>query len=122
MTPVDVPFFPVIVTEHPYLLATGIDPTTVRIAPAEHLADNDLIVGKIIYGTVASILALAHDSEATAITYGEFTPRPLRVTAPHSTPSGLITLTPGLPPVPRKQTFLYTPAPVTDSTHATSPS
>jgi hypothetical protein len=40
-----------------------------RRALAEHLDDNDdLIVGSIIWGTVACIIALSRDSEATAIT------------------------------------------------------
>lgn len=73
-----VEFFPVILSDDPRPVADGIDPASVRIAYASHLANGDLVVGSAETPTLASVEAGIEDPAATQVLDGEFYRRAYR--------------------------------------------
>ncbi|MFD6334878.1 hypothetical protein ACFWGI_40210 [Streptomyces niveus] len=110
MTAHAVTFYPFIVSNQPRPLASGIDPTAVRIARAEHLRHGDRIVGTFPTETLASLEAGERDSRATVVKHGIFATRPFSVRTPTTDDLDFVTLAPGLYSVPAGLSLLYVPA------------
>lgn len=87
-------FIPVIINDRTriYPLADGFDPSTVRIAPASHLTDGDLIVGCAEQVTDESREACATTPDAMRIWDGEFFRRPYAVDGHKVDADGWVTL------------------------------
>ncbi|MFC8248321.1 hypothetical protein [Streptomyces chartreusis] len=90
----DIAFLPVIVRapsrQHPPL--AGVDPHAVRIAPASHLTDHDLVVGYAEEVTDESREARDTDPDATRIFNGEFFRRPYTVNGHNIDSDGWVSL------------------------------